>query len=516
MTIAPPDTPPKAHPAAAPLDLREIKFDPRWALRAPPSLLVRRRLLPLLAWEGEFHVAAAGPIDAGATRYLERLAGLPVRPVAALPESIRSLQTRLFGDLNAALALNHAPAGSPGAPLSAQETDSDDMVALCDRLIGSAILRGASDLHFNVHRDGGVRVRIRAEGALEDYMAFSKDQRVALLNRLKVMARMDIAEKRAPQDGGFRFETGHGMPPIEVRAAAIPTRHGERLTLRLLGVETGALTLDRLGMTPPQLALFERAVNLPHGMVLLTGPTGSGKSTTLYAALRHLMAGRPRNIMTVEDPVEYDIEGVSQTEVDTRADKVSFLTSLRSILRHDPDVIMVGEIRDRETADLAVRASLTGHLVLSTLHTNTAAGAVTRLIDLGIDRFLIASVLRLAAAQRLVRRLCPHCRKQRPLHPGEAALLGCPAETGAAVWEAGGCLRCAGGGTLGRMGLFELLPVESGLSARIGSGPLDSLERDLRNLAARQGHPTLLQDGLDKLRQGGIAVADLITATMEF
>lgn len=288
------------------------------------------------------------------------------------------------------------------------------------------------------------------------------------------------------------------------------------MTLRLLGLETASLTLDRLGMNPAQRNSFEQAVRLPHGMILLTGPTGSGKSTTLYAAIRHILEGELRNIMTVEDPVEFDIEGVTQTEVDTRSDKVSFLKSLRSILRHDPDVIMIGEIRDRETADIAVRAALTGHLVLSTLHTNSALGAVTRLLDLGLDHFLLASVLRLVAAQRLVRRLCRHCRTPRPLKAVEAELLGCPREAGRTVYDAAGCLHCAGTGYTGRMGVFEVIPMGRTLAERIGAGAPESMEADLMRETSKQGHAPLREDAWDKLWRGDISVRDAIAATMEF
>lgn len=217
-----------------------------------------------------------------------------------------------------------------------------------------------------------------------------------------------------PQDGAFQHRFGRAGQAIDIRVATLPTKHGERMTLRLLALQTESLTLERLGMSEQDLACFGQAIEKPHGMVLLTGPTGSGKSTTLYAAIRHLMTLENLNILTVEDPIEYKMKGVAQAEIDS-ADKVTFLKALCSVLRHDPDVVMIGEIRDAETADVAIKASLTGHLVFSTLHTNSAVSVITRLADMGVDRFLIAATLRLAVAQRLVRQLCPRCRKPREL-----------------------------------------------------------------------------------------------------
>lgn len=497
------------------LDLENIRFDPSWALRLPPSLLVRRRVLPLLVLDGHLYVATTGDLDNSTRRVMERLAGHPVRPVRAAGASLRAVQVRLFGDLNKALTQN-APPLEINDLRKQRDIQAEDLGELCQSLLKGAVFRRASDIHFNVDRDGTVQVRLRVDGELNEFMSFPAELRTALFNRFKVMARMDIAEKRAPQDGAFRFDPGAGFNPVEVRAATIPSRHGERLTLRLLGLDTGSLTLGKLGMNADQRALFEQAINLPHGMVLLTGPTGSGKSTTLYAGLRHLLQGRRRNIMTVEDPVEYDIDGVIQTEVDRRGEKVSFASSLRSILRHDPDVIMIGEIRDRETADLAVRAALTGHLVLSTLHTNSALGAVTRLLDLGIDRFLLASVLRLVAAQRLVRNLCPKCRTEACLGRAEALLLRDAGLAGRTVYQPKGCLHCGGDGYTGRLALFECVPIDADMGRALGRGAHEDDEAGLRAMADEKGYTPLRGDGLEKLLTGRVTLSDLLTAVMEF
>lgn len=507
-------------PAASvePLDLDEIKFDPRWALQVPPSLMIRRRFLPLLEFGGRLHVAVERTLDGGSRRLLERLSSCPVEIVLATGDSIRRMQARLFGDLGEAVSMDR-PAVDPSASArtGAAEPSPEEAVEICDQLLKGGIVRQASDIHFNVRRGGDVQVRLRIDGVLVDDLVLPASLRLPVFNRIKVLGGLDISEKRASQDGSFRFDPGGTLPRIEVRVATIPARHGERITLRLLSREEGLLTLGSLGFDDAHRELFERAVTLSHGMILLTGPTGSGKSTTLYAGLKYLLERKTVNVMTVEDPVEYEIDGVTQTEVDARREKVSFATSLRSILRHDPDVVMLGEIRDRETAELAVRAALTGHLVLSTLHTNTAAGAVTRLIDLGVDRFLIASVLRLVAAQRLVRRLCPHCSREDAIAETEARALGSPELAGRPCRRAVGCLRCAGRGFSGRTGLFELVPIGSEQAEAIGKQQdADSIEFSLRQRSREKGHASLLANGVGKILSGETTVDEVLTATLDF
>jgi type IV pilus assembly protein PilB len=290
--------------------------------------------------------------------------------------------------------------------------------------------------------------------------------------------------------------------------ATLPTKYGERMTIRLLALQTEALTLERLGMSEKDLDCFNHYLERPHGMVLLTGPTGSGKTTTLYAAVRRLMERENLNILTVEDPIEYEIKGVAQVEVDS-ADKVTFVKALRSLLRHDPDVVMIGEIRDAETADVAIKASLTGHLVFSTLHTNSAVSVITRLADMGVDRFLIAATLRLAVAQRLVRQLCPRCRKPRDLTVKEAAALSQPNLAGQRVYEPGGCIYCSGRGFVGRIGLFELLSLDEDWARLITRG---AEEADLIERMRQDRATTLLEDGVLKLLAGVTSPREVLGA----
>jgi len=383
-----------------------------------------------------------------------------------------------------------------------------DIVGLCDELLETAFQRGASDLHIDPE-EKIILVQLRVDGELETLRKLPKSLHSPVISRFKVLSNMDIADRRLPQDGRFVRPLGPQKRKVAVRVACLPTTHGERLTLRLLALETEQLTLNRLGMSKTAFETFVKFAGQKQGMILLTGPTGSGKSTTLYAALRHRLANYPGRIITVEDPVEYDIVGVAQAEVDT-ADKLRFDTALRTILRSDPDVIMIGEIRDFDSVDIAIKAALTGHLVFSSLHANSAAGVITRLIDMGVLPFQVAATVRLCVAQRLVRRLCPHCRKQRELTSIEAHTLGQPQLAGASVYEPGRCAACDERGFRGRIGLFELLPIDEDLAAKIVAG---SGETALIRYMEERKIPRLRDDGLEKLLAGATSYGEVIAVS---
>jgi type II secretory ATPase GspE/PulE/Tfp pilus assembly ATPase PilB-like protein len=389
------------------------------------------------------------------------------------------------------------------AKLEHQETD---VIALCDELMEIAFERRASDIHIDPE-ENIVLIQIRVDGILETVRKLPKSLHNPIVSRYKVLSKMDIAERRMAQDGSFFQSLGPDRRRIHLRAAILPTTHGERLTLRLLAIETEQLTLNRLGMSDVALRTFASYASQPQGMILLSGPTGAGKSTTLYAALRHRLAHHPGRFITVEEPVEFDIVGVAQIEVDT-ADKVRFDTVLRNILRSDPDVIMIGEIRDLDSADVAIKAALTGHLVFSSIHTNSAAGVVTRLIDMGLEPFQVAATVRLCIAQRLARRLCPECRRPRKLVPAEAAAVGRPDAGGATVYEPGGCEKCNGRGYRGRIGIFELLPIDEDFAHRIVEG---ANEGEINRRARERKIPNLREDAAAKLL-GGITTFDEIIA----
>jgi type II secretory ATPase GspE/PulE/Tfp pilus assembly ATPase PilB-like protein len=395
-------------------------------------------------------------------------------------------------------------ASPDGLPLATGEPP--DIVGLCNEIMEAAFERGASDIHIDPE-EHIVLVQLRVDGELEPFRKLPKSIHPPLIGRFKVLSGMDIAERRMAQDGRFAHPLGPQKRKIHFRAAILPTTHGERITLRLLAVDTEQLTLNKLGMSESALKIFAEYTAHKQGMILLSGPTGSGKSTTLYAALRHRLAHHPGRFITVEDPVEFDIVGVAQCEVDS-GDKLRFDTVLRNILRSDPDVIMIGEIRDTESGDVAIKASLTGHLVFSSIHTNSAAGVITRFIDMGLEPYQVAATLRLCIAQRLVRRLCPSCRKPRPLTATEATVIGRPQSAGVTVFEPGSCERCNERGYRGRVGIFELLPIDDDLARRIVDG---ADEAAISRRAREKQIPGLRDDAAAKLLSGVTSFEELVS-----
>ena|GEM_PF-227977 len=483
------------------LDIASARIDPACAMKIPANVALRRQLLPFVEIDGAVHVACADAQDSGVLAVAERMLKAPVVAWEADPDDLKRVLARVYGDSREAKsALPVAVAG-----------DGQSAGELTDDLLNAAFLRQASDIHIDPERSG-VTVRFRIDGRLETYARFPNAVYQEIVSRLKVMSGLDIAEKRAPQDGRFTHQFAGGGKRIDLRVATLPTKYGERMTLRLLALDTESLTLDKLGFGPEHRHIIETFLRRSQGMMILTGPTGSGKTTTLYAAIRLLLGERNVNILTVEDPIEYAIDGVAQCEVDA-ADKVSFAKALRSMLRHDPDVMMIGEIRDRETADVAIKAALTGHLVLGTLHTNSAAATVTRLLDMGVEPYLVAATVRLVVAQRLVRRLCPHCRIPRPLAEREAFALGRPDLARVTVYEPGGCVYCMGKGYAGRLGLYEMLPLKSEWARGIVEG---ETEPQLVERMRAERFRFLLDDGLEKLIAGRTSVGEVMQIALSW
>jgi len=403
---------------------------------------------------------------------------------------------QIVGDIEGEFDINRMMQEVPDIEDLLETEDDAPIIRMINALLTQAARDGASDIHIEAFETYSM-VRFRVDGTLRDVVRPKRALHAALVSRIKIMAQLDIAEKRLPQDGRITLRVGGR--PIDVRVSTLPTGHGERVVLRLLEKDLSRLTLGNLGMSEGTLTQFDALIHQPHGILLVTGPTGSGKSTTLYAAIRRLDHATT-NIMTVEDPVEYDIEGIGQTQVNPKID-MTFARALRAILRQDPDVVMIGEIRDLETAQIAVQASLTGHLVLATLHTNDAASAVTRLIDMGIEPFLLSSSLLGVLGQRLVRKLCPHCRQ-----PDPGALAGHPA------WRAVGCTACSNTGYLGRTGIYELLTVNDDLRMLIHSGANDS---DIRRTAERGGMQPMRADGLRWVAAGVTSQEEVMRVTRE-
>ena len=378
--------------------------------------------------------------------------------------------------------------------------DDSPVIRLINALLLEAVRARASDIHFET-QDKRCVVRFRVDGTLRDVVEPARALAPLLTSRIKVMARLDIAEKRVPQDG--RVSLRVGGHEIDVRVSTLPAQHGERVVLRLLDRDTVDLDVAKLGMSDRDAAVFARMLTRPNGMILVTGPTGSGKTTTLYAALSALN-DRQRNIMTVEDPIEYELDGIGQMQVNPRID-LTFARGLRAILRQDPDVIMVGEIRDYETAEMAVRSAMTGHFVLSTLHTNSAVGSVTRLVDMGVERYLLAPMLVGLVAQRLVRALCPACRVPSVATALDSELTGGAVAAGSRVFLPVGCAECAGEGYRGRHAIYEIIEVDAALRAQIHDG---AAEADLVT-AARRSAPALADDGAAKIAAGVTTVAEV-------
>jgi general secretion pathway protein E len=382
------------------------------------------------------------------------------------------------------------------------------VIRMINALLLQALRERASDLHFEPYEARSV-VRFRIDGVLRDVIEPPRALHAALVSRLKIMASLDIAEKRLPQDGRIALKLGDKQ--VDVRVSTLPTGPGERVVLRLLDKDSAQLDLTALGMSAATLAKVDALIREPHGILLVTGPTGSGKTTTLYAALSRLPRGT-LNMMTVEDPIEYALDGVGQTQVNPRIE-LDFARALRGILRQDPDIIMIGEIRDLETAQIAVQASLTGHLVLATLHTNDAASAVTRLADMGVEPYLLASSLLGVLAQRLVRTLCPACRAPVSPTAGEAALLAeLRLPPSQALWAPVGCGECRGTGYRGRTGIYELIVLDEALRELVHDR---ASEQALRDVAVRAGMTTLRNDGARWLSDGTTSLSELVRVTRE-
>ncbi|MDF3196475.1 type II secretion system ATPase GspE [Pseudomonas sp. 1928-m] len=417
-----------------------------------------------------------------------------------------SASMQLAEDIGGSLDLAALAEQVPETEDLLEQEDDAPIIRLINAILGEAIKENASDIHLETFEKRLV-VRFRVDGILREVLEPKRELAALLVSRIKVMARLDIAEKRIPQDGRISLKVGGRE--VDVRVSTLPSANGERVVLRLLDKQAGRLNLQHLGMSARDRDLMEATVRKPYGILLVTGPTGSGKTTTLYASLVSLN-DRTRNILTVEDPIEYHLEGIGQTQVNSKVD-MTFARGLRAILRQDPDVVMVGEIRDKETAEIAVQASLTGHLVLSTLHTNSAIGAITRLVDMGIEPFLLSSSLLGVLAQRLVRVLCPHCKEAYQADEAECTLLGMPFAQPPTLYHARGCAECHQQGYRGRTGIYELVVFDDHLRTLIHNA---ASEQDMTRHARSLG-PSIREDGRRKVLEGATTVEEVLRVTRE-
>jgi type IV pilus assembly protein PilB len=477
------------------VDLDHYEFDMRNAELLPRSVAESLVAFPLFALGEGVTVGMLDPMDFRAVDQLRQHLRADVFAVAAEPEKLRRLITRAYS-----LKPVDRAEGEHDGPRDLT-TGEEPIVAAVNEIITQAIEQNASDIHINPD-DHELHLRYRIDGVLHPRQGPALAAHGSLVRRLKVMAALDVTQTRRPQDGKIKF-TRHGQD-FDIRFSVIPTVSGENVVMRILRHNSAISSFEELGMSPDAVAGFTEAIGKPHGIILVTGPTGSGKTTTLYTALAQLN-NPTRNIMTIEDPVEIRLPMVRQTQANPEIG-LTFATALRSILRQDPDIVLVGEIRDRETAQIALQASLTGHLVLSTLHTNDAVGAVARLRDFGIPPFAINSALLCVGAQRLVRRVCPHCAKPCEPTADEMHVYGIdPAQRGGFVLGEG-CAQCMNSGYKGRVGVYEVLRVTPSVQRVIEA---EGSTNDLRDAASVSGMRLMWQDGLEKARQGKTSIEEL-------
>lgn len=484
--------------------------------RLPFGFAKRNGVIAIASESGEeLLVRKNAPLRAilEARRYLER--SLPLREVGdeifdsalqATYETQSDQAMEMMEGLEEDMDLNRVADALP-QPEDLLDSDNDaPIIRLINALLTQAVKENASDIHIEPFENRLV-VRFRVDGVLREVLQSRRAVAPLVVSRVKVMSKLDIAEKRLPQDGRISLRVAGRA--VDVRVSTVPAGHGERVVLRLLDKQAGRLDLNHLGMDAATREVMAELIRKPHGILLVTGPTGSGKSTTLYAALS-VINDKSRNILTVEDPIEYDLEGIGQMQVNTKVD-MTFARGLRAILRQDPDVVMVGEIRDLETAEIAIQASLTGHMVMSTLHTNTAVGAVTRLRDMGVEPFLLSSSLVGVLAQRLVRLLCPHCREAYEPSEREREMLGVDPDREITIYRAVGCPECNGLGYQGRTGIYELIPIDQPLREMIHDGASESeMEQH-----ARKSRPSLRQDGVRRVLAGQTTLEEVLRVTRE-
>ncbi len=482
--------------------------DPDLLARLSVPFLLRHKVVPARQEDGRVLVATLNPLDLAPIDALGKIMGVRTEPALVPERAIQSaIQSLYEREEHSAKAMIQELDGAGESIEIGQESELGEeldlsheapVIKLVNRVIHQAARNRASDVHWEPF-EKEMKVRLRIDGILHDNLRFDKLHQLAVTSRLKVMAGMDIAERRLPQDG--RIQRKVGGRDIDMRVAAIPTVHGERIVLRLLDRSSILLNLRDLGFPTDQYETFRRLIGRPHGMVLVTGPTGSGKTTTLYSAIQMIRSSET-NIMTIEDPVEYQLDGVAQMQVAPKTG-FAFASGLRAILRQDPDVVLVGEIRDRETAEVAIHASLTGHLVFSTLHTNDAVGAITRLLDMGVEPFLISSSVIGVMAQRLVRRICPHCEEEAPANPEALRNVLIEEEKIAALSRSlkrgAGCSECYHTGYRGRIGIFELLEIDDEMRGLIMAHS-DAVA--LKAAAIQKGMATLVQAGGEKVAAG--------------
>ncbi|MNB83794.1 Type II secretion system protein E [compost metagenome] len=488
------------------VSLFKYQIDPAITQIIPESLAKRYQVLPFMKEGGKLMVAMADPLDYFAIEDLRMSTGFRIEPAISTRDELQRAIARHYGMRD---SMNQMLVELPTQE-EIEETEITDedspIVRLVNQMIQQAVQLRASDIHVDPG-ENNLAIRYRIDGTLRTERLIPKQMQGFITARLKIMARLNIAERRLPQDGRIKMQFDYRM--VDIRVSSLPTMHGEKIVLRLLDLSTGVKSVDTLGFSENNAAAFKEMIGRPYGILLITGPTGSGKTTTLYSALNHLNE-ESVNIITVEDPVEYQLEGINQVHVNP-AIGLTFAAGLRSILRQDPNIVMVGEIRDTETAEIAVRASLTGHLVLSTLHTNDAVSSITRLRDMGVEPYLIASSLIGVVAQRLVRKICTDCRETYTPSTQESIMLERYGLRTEVLHRGRGCGSCNSTGYRGRFAIHEVLKIDDRLRQMVADSA--SVE-ELRTAARERGLVQLMEDGLLKVSQGLTTLQEVLRETV--
>jgi type IV pilus assembly protein PilB len=479
------------------VDLNKIVLDPEIVATIPESVARKNKLLAIGKRPGEILVALSDPLNIFAIDAASQHLKGTLVPCVAMESLLNAAIDQQYGSM----------AAMPGAGLAGGEGDESEAVMAINDILIQAVRAEASDIHIEPDVLE-VRVRCRVDGLLKNIRAYPMEMHPNLISRIKIMSQLDIGERRKPQDG--RIELPISGKEFDIRVSILPLNKGEKVVMRLLDKSKVKINLADLGFEPEQEKIFRDHLAMPHEIILVTGPTGSGKTTTLYGALNKINTPE-KNIVTVEDPVEYDLTGVNQVQVNLKAN-LTFVSSLRSILRQDPDIVMIGEIRDVETAEIAIQAALTGHLVLSTLHTNDSCGAVARLIDMGIPPFLIASSLGLVLAQRLPRRLCPACKERQEITPSIAELFPGRPLADIVIYRPKGCNQCENTGFRGRTAIYEILELSKEIEKLIME---QASSREIARQAAREGFQNLRQAGLVKVLRGVTSLDEILRLSLE-
>ena len=497
------------------VDDKELRFD--LVEQLPIQYLKKHLIFPFQSEDGILRMAVNDPLDLEVLDDLRILFGQDeIRPVLVPAQEIISAINRTYGQANdtAEQIIQDMDQEEDSQHLFAELEEGEDLldetsdapvIKLVNHIFSQAVKSQASDIHIEPYQQN-LQIRFRLDGVLHNVLSPPRRLHAAIVSRIKVMARLDIAEKRLPQDGRTDVKIGDRL--VDVRVSCLPTAFGERVVLRLLEKSGKLLSLDEIGLSSEALAEMKRLLQLSHGIILVTGPNGSGKTTTLYAALSQINSP-DRNILTIEDPIEYQLDGIGQMQVNPKIN-LNFSSGLRSMVRQDPDVILVGEIRDLETAEIAIHAALTGHLVFSTLHTNDAASAITRLTDMGIEPFLASSSVQAIIAQRLVRILCPHCKEAYEPEEAQWAELGLSKEDTGPIFRADGCGKCLETGYRGRSGIYEFMRMTEAIKGLM----LKTSDANQINKAARaQGMVSLRDDGINKVIEGRTTITEVLRVT---